>query len=152
MRHDPFDKTTKIPFRVVGGKLVHFYDGKPITELREGIIGDIIVQNYAVKDASRIKQYNVARKVDFLPTGTILKARISTHSVPERLRKFVITGEKFINGGAVDIVLQEDLRLHLRGTKKAQFLPCPCLIPALVSELGDETPMSVNQAYRLVVS
>jgi len=36
MKLDPLAKTTRIPFRAVDGRLVHFFDGKPITELSEG--------------------------------------------------------------------------------------------------------------------
>lgn len=56
MRYDPFEKTTKIPFKVLDGKLVHLYDQEPITELQEGITGDLIVKNFAVRDAARIRQ------------------------------------------------------------------------------------------------
>lgn len=151
MRHDPFEKKTRIPFRVAGGRLVHFYDKRPITELREGAIGDLLVNDYAVGDEARIRQYNAEREVLFLPKGTRLLARISSRSVPKELKGWVIEENKFIGAGAVEAVLKGDLHLRLRGTKEAQLLPCPCEVPALKSLLKeDEQPSSVNHANTLI--
>jgi hypothetical protein len=150
MRYDSFEKRTRIPFKVAGGKLVHFYDGKPITELREGTIGDLIVNDYSVGDKARIEQYNAEREALFLPQGTRLLARISNHSVPKTLREWLV-GEKFIGASAVEIYLTKDLKLRLRGTKEAQLLPCPCDVPALASIIEEEgLPASVNRAYTLI--
>ena len=151
MKHDPLEKRTRIPFKIAGGALVHFYDGAPINELREGTIGDLVVNDFAVGDEARIKQYNAEREVVFLQKGTHLLARISTQSVPPTLKKWLINNKKFIGASAIAIILQEDLRLLLRGTKEAQLLPCPCNVPALaeITEI-EELPASVNQAYTLI--
>jgi hypothetical protein len=150
VRYDPFEKTTKIPFKVLDGKLVHLYDQEPITELQEGITGDLIVKNFAVRDAARVRQYNVERVADFLPQGTRLMARISLQGVPQTLSKAYVKNEKFKNDGAVEIILQEKLQLRLRGTKEAQLLPCKCSVPALASVIIDDLPASVNQVYTLI--
>lgn len=151
MRYDSFEKRTRIPFKVAGGKLVHFYDGKPIIELREGTIGDLVVNDYSVGDKARIEQYNAEREALFLPEGTRLLARISNHSVPKSLREWLVVGEKFIGASAVEIYLTKDLKLRLRGTKEAQLLPCPCDVPALAPITEQEgLPASVNQAYTLI--
>lgn len=151
MKHDPLEKRTRIPFKVAGSKLVHFYDGAPINELREGTIGDIIVNDFAVGDQSRVKQYNAEREVVFLLKDTQILARISPQSIPPKLREWLIEGKKFIGASAIEIILREDLRLRLRGTKEAQLLPCPCVVPAL-AEIAEteELPASVNQAYTLI--
>jgi hypothetical protein len=150
VRYDSLEKRTRIRFKVADGKLVHFYDGTPISELREGTIGEIIVNDFEIKDEARVRQYNLEADVDFLPEGTRLLARISTQSVPEHLRKRLHPEGNYTGDSAVEIILQTDLRLHLRGTKEAQLLPCVCEVPALAEIVKDELPASLNQAYTLI--
>ena len=149
MRYNPLEKRTLIPFKVVDGKLVHFYDHTPISELREGTIGEIIVHNFEIKDKARVRQYNAEADVAFLPQWTRLLAQISTKSVPENLKQWLQPEGKYIGSGAVEIILQTDLSLHLRGTKKAKLSLCVCAIPALEAHIK-EPPQSVNEAYRLI--
>jgi hypothetical protein len=150
MKHDPLAKTTRIPFKVLNGKLVHFYDGKPITELRDGCTGDIVIEDFKIKDPARVLQYNAGADVDFLPEGTRLLARINPRSVPEHLRKFVIHNKQI--GSAVEICLTGKLVLFLRGTKEGTLLPCGCAVPALEKQLEEKPPISINQAYSAIAT
>lgn len=147
MRYDSLEKRTRIPFKVVDGELVHFYDGSAISELRDGTIGEIIVNNFEIEDEARVQQYNLEADVVFLPQDTSLLARISLQSVPQHLKGWLQPEGKYMGGGAVEIILRDDLYLHLRGTKDAQLLPCACIVPALAEILKDKPPLSVNQAY-----
>ena len=152
MRYDPLQKKTRIPFRVVDGQLVHFYDGTPIKDLSDGTVGDIVVNNYRIKDKARVNQYNSAQTVPFLAKDTLLIAAVSLKSVPEDLRERLLSDHgKFIPNGKVEIFLEQELMLRLRGTKHATFEPCVCRVPALQGKLSeDEHPTSVNHAYTLI--
>jgi len=152
MRYDPLQKKTRIPFRVVNGQLVHFYDGTPIKDLSDGTVGDIVVNNYQIKDKARVSQYNSEQVVPFLPSNTLLIASVSLKSVPKDLRERLLSDHgKFIPNGKVEIFLEQELMLRLRGTKHATFEPCVCRVPALQGKLSeDEHPTSVNHAYILI--
>jgi hypothetical protein len=145
---DPLKKTTRIPFRFVKGRFLHFDDGTEITELLEGCIGEIIVENFKIKDAARIADYNLEVDIDFLPKDTKLLARVNPEHVPDNLRQCLSKDGNLVGGGRVEIIVGQALRLQLRGTKPAKLLDCECEIPAL-AELKDKIkpPLSVNQAY-----
>ena len=148
MKHDPLAKTTRIPFKVVYGKLVHFYDGKPITELREGCSGDIVIEDFKIEEQTRVLQYNAGAEVDFLPTGTRILARVNSSNVPAERREGLSEQGAMIGDVRVEIILEDDLQLQLRGTKPAKLMDCKCSIPALEGLLDKEKqPFSVNQAY-----
>jgi len=66
LKPDPLKKTTRIPFRFVNGRFVHFDDDTEITELLDGCIGDIVIENFKINDANRIKEYNDERPHDAL--------------------------------------------------------------------------------------
>lgn len=145
---DPLRKTTRIPFRFVRGRFVHFDDGTEITELVEGCIGDIVIENLKINDATRIKEYNAEAEVDFLPSGTRILARVNSTNVPAELRERLSEQGAMIGDVRVEIILENDLRLQLRGTKPAKLIDCKCSIPALEGLLDkDKQPFSVNQAY-----
>jgi hypothetical protein len=150
MKRSPFDATTRIPFKVVEGKLVHIYGGGEITELRNGAIGDIVVKTMDLTDEGRLKQYNSEKIVDFLPKGAKLRARVKIKSVPEALKSGFLPVSTEPDKAYVEIILQQDLQLHLRVTKDARLMPCSCLVPSLVSNKEDGVRISVNETYSLI--
>lgn len=86
----------------------------------------------------------------FLPEDSRLLINISLKEKvsDENLRKFIITEEKplpFVQGGFVEIHLIQDLKIKLRGSKKAQLQDCDVYIPALGKKAN-----SINHAYTLV--
>ena len=146
MKYDSYDKTTRIPFRFVKGKFVHYDDGTEISELIEDCIGDIVVENFQIKDRDRIVRYNTEVEVDFLPQGTRLLARVSERNIPEALQSKLTDDGRLIGGARVEIILVDDLRLQLRGTKHARLVDCRCKIPAL-PDVEPSKCFSVNQAF-----
>ncbi len=134
----------------MSGKLVRFNDGSEITELREGTTGDLIVQSIAVTNEERLKEYNSEKIVTFLPSGTKLRARVRTWHVPDELGKRFVPSEKELNTDFVEIIVQQDLQLQLRGTKEGRLMPCSCLVPALISDGDDGIRTSVNEAYSFI--
>lgn len=150
MKRSPFDATTRIPFKVVEGKLVHIYGSGEITELRNGAIGDIVIKTADLTDEGRLKQFNSEKIVEFLPQGAKLRARVKTKSVPEPLKKGFLAVSTEPDTAFVEIILQQDLQLQLRGTKDARLMPCSCLVPSLVSNDEDGVRISVNETYSFI--
>ena len=126
---DPLKKTTRIPFRFTSGKFVHFDDGTEITELAEGCIGDIVIENFKITDEDRVNEYNVEVEVPFLAKGTKLLARVTESHIPNQLRGKLSDERALIGGARVEIILEDDLSLRLRGTKLAKLSDCRCFSP-----------------------
>jgi hypothetical protein len=147
-KSDPLKKTTGIPFRFTNGKFVHFDDNTEITELAEGCIGDIVIENFKITDEVRVNEYNVEVEVPFLAKGTKLLARVNESHIPDGLQGGVSEERALIGGARVEIILEEDLSLRLRGTKLAKLSDCKCSVPALEGLLAkDKEPLSVSQAF-----
>lgn len=145
---DPLKKTTRIPFRFINGRFVHFDDDTEITELLDGCIGDIVIENFKINDAARTEAYNAEVEVAFLPAGTKLLARVNPRHVPDDFQSYMVEDGGLIGGGRVEIILEGDLRLQLRGTKPARLLDCKCDVPALAGMKDKiKPPLSLNQAY-----
>ena len=58
-------KTVTIPIRVVGGKIMYFYDG-PMPKLKEGAMGDLTLLESDVLDADWVAPLREARRVRLL--------------------------------------------------------------------------------------
>ena len=130
MKHDSLAKTTRIPFKVVSGKLVHFYDGKPITELREGCSGDIVIEDFKIEGRTRVLQYNAGAEVDFLPSGTRILARVNSTNVPAELRERLSE-----EGSALYRSVQKSEQSHSNAEVGKS---CPTIVPLrLVAALGE---------------
>jgi hypothetical protein len=145
---DPLKKTTRIPFRFKNGRFVHFDDDTEITELAEGCIGDIVIENFKITDEARLNEYNAEVEVPFLAKGTKLLARVNENHIPDALQSGLSDVKALIGGARVEIILVDDLSLRLRGTKLAKLGDCRCSVPALDGLLpkGKE-PRSVSQAF-----
>lgn len=136
------DTKVTIPVKVVNGKLEYFYGGT-LPELEDGVIGELVLPIFAVKDKKFIQTISREEIVDLLPKGTKLfvSMRIDDFAtIDPELEKLLIDYQY------VPIILLEDLKLRFKGTKKPELLFCKCAIPAL----GKIEANSLNQAYSLI--
>lgn len=125
------EKYIGIAFKVVKGKLVHSADETAITELYDGVTGEVIIDK---------------PEKNFLPAGTILYARLRPTMVP------TIPGDSIIEipgavGTTATIILEEPLRISFQRKKEGQLLPCKCTVPSLPNA---RKPSSVNEAYTVI--
>lgn len=146
MRVDRYDKTVKIPARVVGGGFEYFYGG-PLPELRDGTILDFSVPESAIEDTAFLKVLKTGTYEEILPKGAKVYAAVSSRHIPPALsnktlslKNYLLPDELF-----VEIVLEEPLKLQLRGTKPGRLKAAKCVIPTL-----NKKALSLNHAYRLI--
>lgn len=156
------DKTIVIRFQYENGKFLDFYSKEEIP-LIERAVGEITVLESFLLKNSKSLQYNKKKTVQFLPKNSEvlvgLKPPVSLmrdpeakgHEPPEKLRK-LIPSDKIHwrtieppGSHLAEIILLEDLKIVLRGTKKAILEPCECKIPVL-----ERTAQSLNHAYTLL--
>jgi len=140
---DPTERVV-IPVTIRNGKIVPFYGGE-MPKLREGVVMDLITEEAAFLDASEIKRFHQESFPEVLPAGSELFAVIAFRN------QTFVHQEKSIRavpppGGVKALVpfwLLEPLRLHLRGTRKAELMSCDC---DLRME-GQSPASSINEAY-----
>jgi hypothetical protein len=153
--HD-FMKTVTIPIKIVDGKVEYYYDNKAkLIDLENLRYGELTVPKSYFGNKDIIKRLMKEEIVSFLPKNTKLYAQVRTDNFKKLSQEvknmtYSIKGEKgfSIEGRLVEIVLQEDLKLLLRGSKKARLEPCKCKIPILSDDKIEA--MSINQAYTLI--
>lgn len=141
------EKTIRIPVRIgTNGQIKYFYGGA-LPEIRDGTIGDLVVPARSIadkKEASRLQQEHV---FSLLPSKSVVMLVVDHRGTPDELKKHVKKGvwlgSKILKG--VEVILREDLKLRLRGTKPATLEDAACWVPSL-----EEEAKSLNHAYRLV--
>lgn len=152
-KRDSFDALTRIPVKVIEGKIVGYFDNAQTFEIADGTRCELVVKSSAITNPSTREKLNQHKIVDFLPKGTTLYARIRTINVPTELWRNVIPFSSDHKTGLVEFVLQDDLKLELRGTKPATLLASECLVPALVA--GDDRKgirKSVNETCSFIAT
>jgi hypothetical protein len=139
------EKTTRIPIRVVGGRVQFMYGG-PLPGLRDGTLGDLIVSTQDIEDVPRWSWLVEERRVKIASAGNAIFFAVTRSGVPAALRGRVLNGDTIgldREWSYVEVELLEELMLELRGYKKAVLAPCKCVIPLLDGKMAD----SLNEAY-----
>ncbi|WP_022952438.1 hypothetical protein [Leucothrix mucor] len=157
---DKHSKTVEIPVRVKkGNKIEFFYDGE-LPNIQEGVLCRLIVPAYGITEQNQ-QQLSAEKTVSLLPEGSKIFMAIKIDR-PEKVDAELLRRHKMISeqhrseiknrsskvilqNGPVEIILLGDLKLTLRGTKRAKLESCRCKIPLLDIEAG-----SLNQAYSLI--
>jgi len=142
---DPYERTVLMPVKIVNGVPIPFYGGEwPLIE--EGTIGDLVLPAFAFKDPRDATLFSVPLIVPILEKGERLLAGLKPTAHLEEIRRLdrLIPKAAHFEGFA-EIHLAQELRLRLRGTKKASLEPCDCWIPVL-----GKTVSSVNEAYTVL--
>ena len=162
---DRFEKTLTIPVKVVKGEFHYFYGGQ-LPSLAEGTICDLIVPVWAFDDKDFLAKLEALQVEELLPKGARIFTAISSAGVPIHFRNLAFTSKELAQnfGGRlaeevgwklsskhrdslfVEVVLEEPLRLELRGVMHGRLMRVRCVIP----HLENKEAVSLNHAYRLI--
>lgn len=146
MRTYSAEKTIVIPIKINTNGMEYFYGG-PLPAFKNGAIGDLIVPINSVLELDKFQKIRSEKIITILEKN----CRLLVNVQPEPLansRLFRPKDRSLLRGLVgefVEIVLNEDLNLKLRGTKKAKLVPSACEIPVLKKKAH-----SVNHAYSIV--
>ena len=72
---DEQEKTVKIPIQVRAGQIQFYFDG-PLPDLKEGVIGDLVVPYDAVLDKRARKLFSEERKIPLFKKKTLLYVQL----------------------------------------------------------------------------
>ena len=160
------EKTAKIPIQVRNGQIQFYFDG-PLPNLKEGIIGDLVLPYYAVLDPKARKLFSEERKIPLFKKKTLLYVMLRPEASDAKFAAHLLRpfhkGIRFyvqletslaeIHDHSFDtqrvfarIELQDVLYLQLRGTKAPTLSETACKIPAL----NNKESRSVNHACTLL--
>jgi len=141
-----YDKTIIIPIRISNGEVKYYYGGN-LPEIEDGVIGDLILPEYSVKDNRFINISQKKDKIEILPSGSLIMVAVSSKNIPQDMISFIIkintsllTSEVF-----VEVELKGPLYLLIRGSKKSSLLGVNCFIPSLKKQA-----ISINNAYTII--
>ncbi len=139
---DPFARTVRVPVKFVQGIPQPFYGG-PWPKIEEGTVGDLIVPAWAFEKPQDAFLLSAPLTAPILPKGTELLVGLNPSAHSNELLRLEPELRIFAHfTGFAEVRLEEELRLTLRGTKKASLESCRCWIPAL-----KRTVNSLNEAY-----
>ena len=141
------EKTIRIPIRIgTEGQIEYFYGGD-LPKMAAGTIGDLVVPERSIVDKKEVSRLQQEHVVQLLPSSSVVMLVVDHRGSPAELKKHlkkgIQRGSRISKG--VEVILSEDLRLHLRGTKPATLEDATCSIPSL-----EEEAKSLNHAYRLI--
>lgn len=143
------DKRVLIPAVYNKGVWQPFYGGE-MPKIKEGTLADIYVPEAAFTNPEEINRFNIDEIVTILPAGSPLWAMMSPNhgmgGTGRGIPKWAVSRHRdgLETSNLVQFKIDEDLRLHLRGTKQAQLEPCACLLECFPEDLS---VLSINQAY-----
>ena len=141
-------KTVRLPIKIQEGRVVAAYDG-PLPRLLENTTGDLIVPAHAVWEPGLVDHLHQEHELTMLEAGKIVRFDIRIKDVPSHLLSYVYPSDGFRSRGViglVEVVLEEPLKIRLRGTKRAELCFVKCMIPAL----GKRSAISLNQAFTFI--
>ena len=142
---DPYERTVLVPIKIVDGVPRPLYGGT-WPSIMEGTIGDLVLPAWAFEKPQDATLLSVPLTVPILRVGERLLVGLKPTAHSREVRRpgpdlrILVPFEGF-----AEIHLAEELRLKLRGTKRATLEPCDCWIPAL-----GKTVKSLNEAYTIL--
>jgi hypothetical protein len=140
-------KNLRIGVRFNGDEFV-LLNGSPLPKLRTNAVGELVLQPDVIEDWADRERLTRDDVVRMLERGSRIFLGVSPHLVgdpsaegllrePEQMK---LKTEYWI----VEVRLEQDLRIRIRGDQEARLEKCKCLIPALKREAS-----SVNHAFTL---
>jgi len=150
---DKFSKTINIPVHIVNGKIEYYYEDGLIPEIKDGTICELIVPAYSLKDKKLREKLSQEKRMKLLDKGHKLYVHMSYKDSPvinKELNQYLDSAIKLFGrkdeGFFVEVILEEELQLQFRASKKSRLLPCKCSSPIL----GKVQAVSLNQIYTLI--
>lgn len=145
---DRYTKTIRIPVRLSNGG-IQLLDGQPLPKIRDKAFGELLLNEDAVEDEKFIKEYQTEATVHVLNAEQSVFFTVHAHQMPSESWKEAKQKGCFVEGPegpVVEVQLQEELHLRLRGTKPPVLCGCKCKVPCL----ENTEAVSLNHAYTLI--
>ena len=140
-------KRLRIGVRVEESGIV-LLDGRPLPQLHQGSVGEIVFAPESFVDEKIRTGLIDETRVPFLAKKTLIMMGMSPSVIGDAARKGLIHPDSlriFSEDMFIEVILEADQLLQVRGDQVAKLAPCPCFIPALDRKAG-----SLNHAFTLI--
>jgi hypothetical protein len=148
VRKSKYEKNLRIGIRFEGDKLV-LLDGSPLPKLRPNAVGELLVQPDVIEswaDRERFTKDDVCRILEkgtgvFLGVSPYLIGDPAAEGLLREPEQMKLKTEYWL----VEVRLEQDLCIRIRGDQEARLEKCKCTIPALKRDAS-----SINHAFTIV--
>lgn len=148
IRKPRYEKSLRIGVQFDGSNFV-LLDGSPLPKLHKGSVCELVLRPEVIQNPKDCERFILDEVVRILESGTAVLVGVSPHLVGDPKANGLIRDPQAVKLQTeywfVELLLQEDLYIRIRGDQKAKLEKCKCLIPALNREAT-----SVNHAFTLV--
>jgi hypothetical protein len=121
-------------------------DGKPLPALAKGSVAEIVLAPECVEDATVRANLLEQKSTPFLKGGTFVLVGVSPTMIENPSAKGLIDDASILSPYLfIEIKLDADLRLLVRGDQEAHLPASPCTIPSL-----NKKAKSLNHAFTLI--
>src|SRR5688572_12336552 len=114
-------RTVRVPIRIADGAIVLAW-GAALPEM-SNCSGELIVPASAIRNAADLAILSAEERIPLLPAGSTVLCKLGARHIPTDLLKLCqfasLPEVPHQRAAFVEIVLEEDLDLRLRGTKPA---------------------------------
>jgi hypothetical protein len=148
IRKNRYEKNLRIGVRLNGDKFV-LLDGNPLPKLRANALGELLLRPDVIEswaDRDRFTRDDVARMLEkgsrvFLGVSPYLVGNPTAEGLLREPEKMKLKTEYWL----VEVHLDQDLCIRIRGDQEARLEKCKCMISALKREAS-----SINHAFTIV--
>ena len=144
---DRYEKRLRVGIRFDGANFV-LLDGKPLPALAKDTVAELVLAPDCILDEIVRSRFMAERSIRFLERGTPIMIGVSPTMIERGdVKALIRTSDLGILSPYlfVEVRLEADLSLRVRGDQEAWLSPCACIIPALQKQAE-----SLNQAFTLI--
>ena len=142
-----FQKHLRIGIRFDGARFV-LLNGNPLPALKKDCVAELVLAPECVQDANLRASLTGQKSIVLLKEGSVVLCGVSRTMIDDIFAEGLNpSGPSPIHStySFVEVKLDADLWLQVRGDQEARLSPCPCNIPAL-----NKDAKSLNQAFTLI--
>lgn len=140
-----YPKHLRIGVRFDGTSFV-LLDGKPLPALAKGSVAEIFLAPECIEDETVRANLSGQKSTSFLKEGTFVLVGVSPTMIENSSAKELIHGPSILSSYLfIEVKLDADLWLLVRGDREARLSTSPCTIPSLKKEAK-----SLNHAFTLI--
>jgi hypothetical protein len=142
-----FEKRLKIGVRFDGTGFV-LLDGQALPAITKNAIGELVLAPESLSDPAIRAAFTDQRNVPLLSSGSAILMGVSPTMVEHASNKALIPANAVPILSSylfVEVTLEADLWLQVRGDQEAKLMPCACSIPSL-----NEKAESLNHAFTII--
>lgn len=140
-----YEKRLRIGVRFDGSSFV-LLDGKALPALAKDSMAEILLAPESIEDATVRANLSRQKNTPFLKEGTLVLVGVSPLMIENRSAKDLIQDHSILSPYLfIEVRLEADLWLLVRGDQEARLSTSPCRIPSLKKEAK-----SLNHAFTLI--